>query len=167
MRTATETQALATALDEARLPYTVLHAGNDLAATAALERAGSVVIAPQASMSGTYFRAASPVPLRIVVGEMPDAERHLIGLCRALNVGRYELYAALEDEGVAARTGWLAAAIWRPAAKGDRGEPGGIRQWLARRALRRAEQAQALARRGAVGRDRQAQELLAFAGGRD
>jgi preprotein translocase subunit SecA len=112
--------------------------------------------------------AASLPPLRkpasLVIGELPDAGRHLARVYRASGADSCEWLLSLEDEALGARPGRVLAGAARLAA-GESGElPGGIARWAGALAQRAAERACRAVRAEMKARDRTLDDLLAFSG---
>ncbi len=135
-------------------------------ALAALERPDAVVVTLYPAHRDAQREAANPAPVHLVVAELHDAERHVAQIRDAYGASSCTSFLALDDDAVATAIGPLAAVGRLRASQG--GElPAWLAHWIAARAQRGAERAQAVKRRSAPARERQMEELLAFAGRRE
>jgi preprotein translocase subunit SecA len=107
---------------------------------------------------------APPGDTHLLVGELHEAARHVAQLRRAFAARRCGQFLALEDPGVAAAAGAVACAMARLRASAQGELPGALAQWLAARAQRGMERAQATLRLAAAQRERSLEDLLAFSG---
>lgn len=107
---------------------------------------------------------APDVPLHLLVAELHDAGRHVERIRDACGAHSCCQFLALEDAALEPRLG--AAAALARALAGEEGElPAPLARWIARGAQAGAEQALARARRDALRREHQIEEMLAFSGG--
>lgn len=109
---------------------------------------------------------AAPLPAapHVVVAELHDSRRHVAQIREAYGAASCVQLLALEDEAVQKVLGFVARALSRKA----EGElPPQLAGWVAASAQKGMERAQAQIRRELVTRERQLDDLVAFAGRRE
>lgn len=166
VRSAAEAGALAGALGQAGVRFGVLRgAGGEEERTTleGLDQPGAVALSLFPAQRGAARAASAGVPLHLAVADLHDARRHVAQIAGAYAAASREQFLALEDEGVAARAGWL--ALRRARAGGRAGElaPAAARRFAAA-AQRGVERAAARQRREQRAREQAQEELLAFSG---
>ena len=169
-RTPDEAQALTGALGGAGFNAGLLRGVMDdgeRAVLAGLNTIGSVAVALFPSEGMVTPPDGSRVPLHLIVAELHDAGRHVTRMASAFNADSCEMLLSLDEEGIAARAGPIAAAIagFHDGAADEL--PAQQARWIARLAQRDAEQSRSLMRRDLIMRDEYMSDLLAFSGRRE
>lgn len=177
LRTPEEAEAVAEALGEAGVPFTVAQtaaAAPRREAPAAAAQAGRKPDAAALAGPGSVVLSLHPaqrdagtpmggVPVHLAVAELHEAARHVEQIARAWGASSCEQFLALEDEVVAKLTGGP-ARVARGGADRQGLLPAALARRVAARAQAAAEGAAARARREAMARDRALEDLLAFSG---
>ena len=124
-----------------------------------LDEPGAVLVTVYPAERNVARAQGSGIPLRLIVAELHDAERHIVRIARAYGADSCEMLLSLEDDAIKAR---LSARALAAAAR----SPDQAKRFILR-ALRSAEQAAAQARSDAASMDRSLDDLLAFSGQRE
>ncbi|HZN86293.1 MAG TPA: hypothetical protein VFB53_05845, partial [Burkholderiales bacterium] len=166
VRSNAEAGALTGALAQAGLRFGVLRdtgGAEQRAVLDGLEQPGAVALSLFPAQRGIARTASARVPLHLAVAEMHEAHRHVAQIAHAYAASSCEQFVALEDEGVAARAGWLAVRRARAGRRGGELAPAAARR-LAAAAQRGMERAAARQRRELRAREQSQEDLLAFSG---
>lgn len=165
-RSSAEAGALAGALGQAGLRFGVLRAaggGEERSVVQGLEQPGAIALSLFPAQRGITRAASAQVPLHLAVADLHEARRHVAQIARAYAASSCEQFLALEDEGVAARAGWLAARRARAGCRGgELASSSALR--LAAAAQRGMELAAARQRRELRAREQSQEEMLSFSG---
>lgn len=106
-------------------------------------------------------------PLRLVVGELPDAARQVERVYRASGAASCEIFLSLEDEAVTGRLSAALVAAARLSAGNAEELPAGVARWIGAAAQRAAERACRSMRAEIKARERSLDDLLAVSGQRE
>jgi preprotein translocase subunit SecA len=166
VRSAAEAGAIAGALGQAGLRFGVLRGAGgeeELAILQGLDQPGAIALSLYPAQRGA-MRAASPgAPLHLAVADLHEARRHVAQVARAYAASSCEQFVALEDEGVAARAGWLSLRRARAGMRGIELAPAAAARFAAA-AQRGLEDAAGRQRRELRAREQAQEDLLAFSG---